>query len=358
MTWRAADLAAESMRNLGRSHAVVAALFTVILVALGLLTGGAAHTIVGQEVDRRAEGSLVWIVAAATSADAPQAELSAATCHNLERLAGVEASGGVLATEKREVSAFLGGPPLPLLSVTPGGLSVFDPSFDGLDSATMGDGVSHAELAAVGSYLSDASGIPVLRVTAVLDENVPYSRLASTVQVPVPPVGLVSECWVRMAPAARDKGYDLLTGNFDTTNASVAPFVPDTAGLLEPSEQWRALTAMRPWLAGAILLAAVVAMFLAARRSELAIYRTFGTTPATLMLMLLGELGVVLAAATACAALTTTAALLASAPASPSIISAALLAILGASALGFGIAAGPIALAVRPRITDALKDRA
>ena len=351
--WRPDQLATEARRNLGPAHAVFGCLAAVVIaaaVALILVQGQRALT---QETQRRDAGWLVWT---ATPSDAV-ASLDGATCARLTALPGVAASGGQTAETPTGLFAFPGARPLPVVGLTPGAVQVFSPS---TPWATTTIGADLAALGEVGpgSWLVDASGTRVVQVRNLI-ESAPVGLLSSSVTVLAPADSPLASCWVRMDPSAVDYGRDVLLAAYPGGSANVAPFMREQAGQVTPLQQWQRTVALRPWLVAGCLIAVTAGLLLWSRRTELAIYRAFGTPRLALLALVEAELGLVLLPALAggilLGALGFATAARSGAP--TSLVATALAQATAASLVGLVLALIPTLLVARGGLTDVLRDR-
>lgn len=351
--WRPDHLAVEARRNLGPAHAVLGALTAVVtgaVVALVLLQGTAA---LGQEADRRAAGAQVWTA----TASEPTAPLDGAACARLTALAGVARSGGVAAQPPTDLRAFPGGSPLPVTGLTPGAAQVFVPSAP-WSAATVGAELTALGEVGQGSWLVDGAGARAVRVSAVIDDA-PVSALSAGLAVPVAPDAPLATCWLRMEPGASDLGGDVLTAAFPDGAALVSPFLREQAGALSPVARWRSTIDLQPWAVGGAVIGVTAVLALWARRTELAVYRTFGTSRVVVVCLAAAELALVLVPATA-AGLVLGALVLAAVTGAgaPSALVGTAAAQAGAAALtGLVVTVVLAPVTVRQGLTDTLRDR-
>jgi hypothetical protein len=80
-----------------------------------------------------------------------------------------------------------------------------------------------------------------------------------------------------MNPGAVSEGGDLLTFTFRGTGAQVTPFLGSPAGLSSPAAQWHSFASLDVWAVAGLLLGALAGLATWTRRTEWAVYRTFGT---------------------------------------------------------------------------------
>lgn len=351
--WRPDELAGEARRNLGPAHAALTVLMTLVLCGVLLYVLVQGQQALDQEVDRRAAGAFVWT---ATAAD-ENAPLSGLACTRLGALPGVAAAGGVSAAPIGPLYAFDGSrTPVPAAGLTPGAISVFVPGAAPDETAIGGDLLSLAG-AGPGQWLMDDRGIRAARPTLVVSDA-PVGLLTSTVTVPVGADSPIISCWLRMEPGAVGAGGDLLSFAFPNGQALIAPFLPESAGVLTPAEQWRAAMAVQPWLVGGVLIAGAIGLTTWTRRTELAVYRTFGTTRAEQMFLTAVEIGLMAipaAAASLLGAVVVAAARWHGVP--PTLVGSA--AAQASAALLVGVAAGTALtpLVQRGSLAETLRDR-
>lgn len=351
--WRVDQLLVEARRNLGPAHAVLGVLAVLVagaVTALVLIQGSAA---LSQEAERRAAGSLVW---SATASDLA-GPLDGAACARLAGLPGVAASGGQAVEAPADLHAFRGGMPLAVAGLTPGAVQVFVPSAPWATATVGTDTVELGEVAR-GSWLVDGSGARVVQVTDVIAQA-PVSALSSGITVPVDPASDLVTCWVRMEPGVAEQGGDVLTAAFPAGRAAVAPFLRDQAGALTPLARWEAVLGLHPWAIGGGVIAVTGLLLLWARRTEIAVYRAFGTsrvvavasTAIELLLVLLpATVAGVLAGAVACAGVTR-------AGASAALVATAAGQAVAAVCAGLVLTLVLAPLTTRRGLTDTLRDR-
>jgi len=283
--WRPDQLAGEAYRNLGPAHVVLGLLLALIVAGVAGYVGVQAQQALGQEAELRAAGSLVWVAAASDEGRS----LDGTACGRLGAIPGVAAAGGVAASSVGPVYAFSGSrTPVRAVGLTPGALQVFVAD---APPATPTLGRDLAALAGVGAgqWLIEDTGERTIHLEAVVDDA-PSSLLTSTVTVPVLADTPLDACWIRMKPGAVAAGGDLLSFTYPDGQAVITRFLPEATGVLRPVEQWRAAMAVQPWLVGAAVIAITVVLVNWTRRTEHAVYRTFGTTRPALLLMITVEL--------------------------------------------------------------------
>lgn len=351
--WRPSSVASEARRNLGPAHVVLGLLLGLIVAGVLGYTILAAQQALGQEAQRRSAGSLVWT---ATAAD-QTLPLDGAACTRLGGWDGVAAAGGVAAQSPGPVYAFVPSETqVPVTGLTPGALAVFAPQ---VSPAVTTLGADLEALGGVGlqQWLVDAAGARTIQPTVRI-EDAPVGSLTSTVTTPVPADTPILTCWLRMEPGAYASGEDLLRFAFPGNQAMIAPFLGEVEGVLTPAEQWRSAMALQPWLVGAAVLAIAVLLVGWTRRTEYAVYRTFGTTRGTATAMTAVELVIVAVPATAAAILAVAVAAAARWHGLPSSVllvglEQAAAAVLTGLALGIGLTP----LLMRSELTQTLRDR-
>jgi hypothetical protein len=351
--WRLEELAVEARRNLGPAHAVVAALTVVVLGALTALVLLQGHRALTQEAERRAAGSLVWTATAAELT----APLDGTACSRLLTLSGVAVSGGVTASAPQPLHAFPRGIRLPVIGLTPGAAQVFAPTAPWAE-VTVGADLARLAEVGPGSWLVDETGARVTQVTTMID-RAPIGVLSSSVTVPAPPDAALEACWIRMHPAAVRHGRDILTTAFPDGSASISPFLRDQAGALTPVQLWQQTTGLRPWLVGGAVIASTLTLLLWTRRTQLAVYRTFGTPRSAMLALVALESALVLLPALAggllLGALVHTAATRTGA--TQQLVTTAASQATAAAVLGLLLTLALSPLATRGALSDTLRDR-
>ena len=269
--WRPGELLTEARRNLGPRQITYAVLAVALLTALGLLTAITANRALDLEQTRQRAGASVW-VAYGTG----QTGLDARRCDALRQDTGVASAGGLL-TRGQDYYTFPGGEPVHVAAVTPGALTVWWPQA-GTTALAVGSEVVDLGTISRGSQVYDGHGTLVGQVDHTLPATIPLSELRSSLIHVQPPLGTVSECWVRMEPGTDAAATGLLAAAFATDGARVAPFFENSVGSSSPSQIWQAIAGIRPWIVVAALLACAAGLVTLPRRGEFAIYRAFGTT--------------------------------------------------------------------------------
>lgn len=350
--WRPDELAAEARRNLGPRHAMTAALAFLVLAAVLAFVVVQAQQALAQEAQRRVGGSLVWTITADDGITFP-----GTACTRLALVPGIAAAGGVTATAPGPFYPYPGSRSVQAVGLTGSAVQVFYPDAPP-STATLGADLQSLGTVGPGGWLHDADGDRVARLDTTVPATVPLGLLTSGVTVPAPADAPLSQCWIRTEPGAVETGHDVLAYTFTGLPATIAPFSPPAADVLGPADQWRAAVALQPWAVGAILLGLVATLATWSRRTELAVYRAFGTTTATLTTLVAVELALVLAPALAAAVLVTTTVLAATngGIASP-VLTVALTQAAAAALAGYALAVAFTPLVLRGRVTDQLKDR-
>ncbi|MBZ2199711.1 FtsX-like permease family protein [Occultella gossypii] len=351
--WRPDQLLGEARRNLGPAHLGLGILLTAVLTGVLGYTVIAAQQALQQEQDRHAAGSHVWI-ATPVEAERP---LDGAACTNLGGWPGVAATGGVAASANEPVYAFAGGrSPVPLVGLTPGALQVFAPAAPA-GTVTLGADLYALGSAAPNQWLLDSGGNRALRPTIVIT-SAPVGLLTSSVTTTVLADTPISACWIRMQPGAVQSGADVLGFAYPSDRAFIAPFLGDAAGVLTPLQQWRAAMSVQPWALGAAIIALAVLLLTWTRRAEIAVYRTFGTSRASVAAIIAGELAMIAIPAAAAAILLlaiTTAARWGELP--NQVLAIALTQAVAATVTGLAVSTAAALLFTRGDITQALRDR-
>lgn len=351
--WRLSAVVSEARRNLGPAQVALGLLLGLIVAGVLGYTILAAQQALEQEAERRSAGSLVWM---ATAAD-ENLPLDGAACSRLGGWPGVAAAGGVAIQSPGPMYAFAASEnPVPVTGLTPGALAVWAPSISP-DATTLG-----ADLEALGGvgmdqWLVDETGTRTIQPTVRI-ETAPVSALTSTVTTPVAADTPVIACWLRMEPGAYASGEDLLRFAFPGNQAMVAPFLGQVEGVLTPAEQWRADMALQPWFVGAVVIAAAVLLVGWTRRTEYAVYRTFGTTRGTVTAMTAVELVLIAVPAVAVAVLLVAVAAAARWHGVPAPVLGVGLAQAAAAVLtGLAIGIGLTPLLIRSELSQTLRDR-
>ncbi|MDR3201796.1 MAG: hypothetical protein LBT54_01450 [Bifidobacteriaceae bacterium] len=352
MSWRFGELTGEALANVGPKHRALGLVVVAVLSAIGCLLGLQGGRAIEQARAQRDAGSAVVVVIAGESRP-----LSAARCEALGGLGGVEAAGGVGLDRPDNPVAFAGGPGLVARYVTPGAVRVWSRRAP-LGTALVGPELIAVNALAGNSILFWADGATT-RLGGVAPEPLPPAGLRDAVLVPRAPEFGLSECWLRLAPGMVDRGLELAEFAFSGHDAVVTPHIKPDPNLASPLEQWTAVAGMRPWLAGGAVIAVVGALMTWTRRSEFAVYRTFGTTTGQIGWMVFTESAAVMVPAALAAV---PICLLATGQLVPggfsgelalvvarTVAAAALLGLAGATALGM--------IATRGNLAAQLKDR-
>ncbi|WP_341360909.1 hypothetical protein V5H98_07380 [Georgenia sp. M64] len=353
MTWHLRELAHEAWANQGPRQLILALIALGTLAGIAILTGLQAIRAIDQESARREGGSLVWMAIADEDA-----ALDSVVCDDLNDGRGVAAAGGVFAAMPPTLTAFSGGPPVPTAYVTPRATTVWTPH-DLSGQVVLGRDLAKTRSVGVGSALRTADGASTVIVDAQTTGAVAHAGARSRVLIPRAPGGLLTECWVRMEPGAINSGENLLRFAFAGEHADIVPFTPAISGVLSPSQQWRAFAATYPWVAGGVVLGLVGVLLAWSRRSELAVYRTFGTTRAEVALMLWIEAAIAMVPA---AFLAATAAMLYLSAIEGGPVLREVLVVLArtigaAAAIALALIPPGAVVAMRGRLVDQLKDR-
>ncbi|HLS63891.1 MAG TPA: hypothetical protein VK060_10965 [Ruania sp.] len=298
--WRPDQLLGEALRNLGTAHRILGVVIALVLAGVSGYVILQADRALNQEEQLRAAGSLVW-VATATDETVP---LSGAACTRAGAWPGVAVAGGLAVRPSGPLYAYHGGLELPVQAVTPGAVQVFLPEAPWA-MPTVGAELVQTGQVGAGQWLLAADGSRAVRPEYQV-EQAPVSVLTSNVTTTVLADTPVSTCWVRMQPGAVSAGGDVLAAAFPGGTATIARFLPEATGVLTPAQQWQAALALQPWLIGGLMITAAVLLVSWSRRSQLAVYRTFGTPRTIVMVMLAAELVLVALPAVAAAVLAAT----------------------------------------------------
>ncbi len=349
--WQLRDLLIEARRNLSPWHLTIGLLCTLLLTAGATLITEQATRSLAQQAELQSSGLLVWSAVAAEGTT-----LDGLTCDRLRRSVGVDASGGVIAAATPAVTTVPNGDPLDAVYATPGAAHVFDASIPS-GASTLGEELAAITGSAVGSHLL-VGGRP-LRVDAIPSTATALSQMRSGILIAASADSPLRQCWVRMAPGAGGAGGDVLRFAFAGSAIAVEQHFLPGDSILDPQEQWDALAEVHPGLAVGLASGGLFAMALWSRRTEIAIYRTFGTSWSSLVAILLVETIVTVTAAACLAAILTCTltSVLSGAPASWTAITVGWR-VIGAAALAAVAVAGTAAfLLTRGSIAVHLKDR-
>lgn len=351
-TWRLRELAREATSWSGPRQVLLVAFVIVVLTGVGLVTSLFAHRSLDQEAERRDAGGLVW------EALGPEgAPLDAGACDGLMRADGVSAAGGVLVGEQRGFVLFEGGRPLPTVQVTPGTVQAWSdqPVPTGI---LLGADLQALELVEVGSPLLDPAGALRTTVAGRVPSAVPASVLRSSLVVRSAAIGQVTTCWARMDPGAFEMGSDVMGAAFAGSGALIRPYLRTDFGP-SPAQRWREYTGLAPWAGGGLVISLAAAFVAWGRRSELAIYRTFGMSRIQTWLLLAIESISLLMIGTSASFVLTIAgtALLRGDTLGGDVVGVAGGQVLAAALAATAIAPGCSILLLRGGVVDQLKDR-
>lgn len=352
MTWQVRALLQESSRNLGPRHLALGAVVCALFLGLGILTIAQASHSLRQQEARVSAGALVW-----SASGTEEAPIDGRTCEALNGASGIDAAGGVALTRPPSVHRYKGSPPIVVEAVTPGVLRVWDPR-TGRTDVTVGRALEATQLLSVGSTLISADGERIT-VGSRTPQNLAVSRLASGLLVPVEPGVALAECWVRFAPGSVEHAEAAMRHVFTGTHARITPFLTPVTGVATPSEQWHAFADSHPWLVAGALASLVALLTTWTRRSEFAVYRTFGTRRSALSLMLLVELVLVVVPATAAAIVLALLGgrVIAQVPLGADLVATTVRTMLAAALLTIPLGTLAAGLAIRGGLVDQLKDR-
>ena len=287
------SLAREALRNLGPRHLAVGLISAGLLGASGTLVAAQAASALVQEQAIIDAGGTVWWVQSDASGDPVPVRI----CADLGRSGGVFSAGGVGESLDTWEVAGLGSP----VSVDLGTVGLWSAwGRSDLDGQLV-VGSDLAELGTVGVGTRLANGREEVVVTARTDALIQPSRLRANVTIPHVADFVMSECWVRMEPAAFESGYELVVSAFAGYPVKIQAFAERSAGVLTPAEQWNQFASMPLWVFAGLLCGATVSLLAWTRRTELAVYRAFGTTKAELLALISTESALILTPATAIA---------------------------------------------------------
>lgn len=265
---RVKDVFTEATRQLTPRVLLASGIAGLILLGITTLTAIQALAALKQEHDARRAGKYVYQISSESS------PLSASACESLNSVSGVWAAGGELAEAPTRLMLTPQGRPLPAAFLTPGAARVWGLSES---ESYVGRELERRRIAAPGQELFRDEGAR-LRISASLPPDGVPGPLQSAVVEFRPAWGMVSVCWLRMAPGNQEAAAELARFVFDTPNLKVQPLHSDPAAAATPHEQWLRYLGMRPaWFAG-LTIGALVGLIAFADRPQWAIYRTFGAS--------------------------------------------------------------------------------
>ncbi|MCL2788018.1 MAG: hypothetical protein FWD59_05920 [Micrococcales bacterium] len=358
MTWRLRELLTEARSGIGPRGIAVGLIALTGLAAAATVSGMQAEGAIRQENSLRRDGSLVVAVQYRDGEDMErQRPLKGRDCERLNGLGGVQAAGGILLERPPAPVPFPEGPGIPALHVTPHALTVWQAEAP-MDEIVIGPDLEDLGTVTVGTALIWDAG-PAYQVGSRADAYIPHSGLRSAVMIPHHADANLSECWIKVSPGNQRLGLELATAVFSQAQVEIVPWLTAQTQTLSPTQQWHAFVDWHPWFAVAVFLALVIFVITWSRRSEMAVYRAFGTTNGELTLLITAETAVVLlpAALVACAISVTVTAGLADGTI-PTDLASVIVRILGSTTLlTLGLTPVAARLAIRGTIADQLKDR-
>lgn len=283
---------AEALRNIWSARVVA-----VSLMLVASLTGAAVAVLTIAEVGRIA---LVTKQQEAAGAFAFQVvgpggnRPSALGCEAIRALDGVVGAGGVMQTIPARF-AIQPDVDLRVLSATPGFAEAAWVDLDGTRAAAVVVGSEFESLGLTrGShvgYIGPDGTTKVIEVDLVADK----AWMLGSERVLVfaaPPTGTVEACLVRASPEAASAVGDALVGWFGE-GTSIQELLVRTSLMSDPQEFLSARISQYGWIAGSLVLAAILVGRWAARRAEFALYRLLGFRERALTLMFVVDLLVV-----------------------------------------------------------------
>lgn len=287
--WRPSLLVREAYRNLGARHTVLAVALSATLIVAGVLTSLQAASALRQQDAHGERGAAVWWVQAGDKEPVP-----ARLCAVLNGRPGV-VGAGALGREQMQWYPFEGARGVTADIATPGiWVAWAAPQLEGRTVAGA-DAVDLGFVSPGGVFIDEAGHIH--RIEASTPPSVQPDRLRANVVATRFPDFAMSECWVRMEEGSVAAGRDLIAFAFSGHEIEITPFVADDSIRLSPLEQWRGFAGLFPGAVAGALVGLLVWLSLWSRRTELAVYRTFGTTRGEVAFLVAIELGFVMAPA-------------------------------------------------------------
>lgn len=266
--WRWRELVVEAHRNLGPRHLIHGLLLTLLVGAVAFAHASAFAGALDQQRRLEAAGATVWVARQADGRALP-----GPACDALGANEAVRAAGGVRRGLPDEVTLASTGQHLSTLWATPGALSVWNASPTGI---ALGRGYAATGAVWVGSPVVSSLTGTTSPVTEFLPRGVPDILNSNLVVVQAATFD-VDECWVRMDPARMSAGSDLIYYAFAGTKARVEPALPTSSAVSSPQAQWESFRILRLWLTAGVAGGLAAGLLAWTRRSEIAVYRTFGT---------------------------------------------------------------------------------
>lgn len=291
--WKLRSLVREGLRNLGPRHLAVGLIAAGLIGSGGSLTAAQAASAVAQEQAIIQAGGTVWWIQSDASGEA----IPARVCASLRTSGGVVGAGAVGESPDLWRVVGLDSP----VSVDLGTVGLWGAwgRQDLEGRIVVGSDVAELGQVGVGTVLTNSRG--EVTVDARTDMRVRPSRLRANVIIPNAGDFALSECWVRMEPAAFQSGRDLVVSAFAGYPVKIQAFANQVPAVLSPAQQWNRFASLSLWLYTGLLSGATVWLLAWTRRTELAVYRTFGTTRAELLVLIGTEAMLTLAPATAMA---------------------------------------------------------
>ncbi len=294
MSWRADCLAHEGARNVLRGG------FRTLLV-LGSIVIGVSVTViaVGSQVDGFMvdEASLAgeggFVLRALPGSNSPDG-IDSARCENLRSQDGVVAAGSVVTSDFIELASFP-GTRIRKVDVSPGLSGVFHL---GIDPGAMGVFVDSSLREEFGLGVGSVPGVvdapggeESFPVVGVLTSTQGVEELRRALVAVVPPEGPGEACFVLARPdryeALRDADLVALLP-VDNSIALVSEVVPRGSGF-SIGDRYRSRRTRHLWIVFGMMIVAVSELVRRTRRSELALYRSVGTSPVELTWLLIVE---------------------------------------------------------------------
>lgn len=283
MSWRLRAQIEEVWRNLRFLNLVLVLFAAALLGVVGLAERAEVTAILEREHALERAGLHVYV------AESSAGGVDTRRCTQLARTTGVLAAGAVTPQSRPLMLATDPGGELPVLAVTPGLVSVWDPDHQGSVAAF---GVTQSAAEDLG-LLAGASALPrhpgraadarttsgPVTVDFVADVAVRAAHVGNAAFVVVPPTGPSSQCWVEFAPDAAIPSVQVVRAALGTPGADLAvrPLAVRDEALVRPLPQaLGARATRRAWLAVGLSLGLVGAAVAWGRRHDLAVYRALG----------------------------------------------------------------------------------
>lgn len=282
---RPREVVTEAVRNLGPRHWIVFSSIALTSAILVYITAQVAWAALGAEQARRDAGGLVVVAESAGAG-----HLSVQDCERLNGLAGVGAAGGVYAEDPPVLAALRVRGTAPTLGVTVHAVDVWDESANGV-TVVAGDDISDVLglSAGVTLHVGATGEVPTLTVGSVLRPGVPVESLRSRVSVVIMNDEPLSTCWVRARPGFESIVQSVTAMELAGKPVVVTRFHPDPPDAPNPAALWESYTAKSPSILGGVAIALVALGVSWSRRSEFAVYRTFGVRRHDTAIMVFAE---------------------------------------------------------------------